>query len=95
MAQLPPILKSNGLLETPDAELTEIVRQSSDNSIIKIATMARNGEDIPDGNYGDVLVTRLDRLSEKSKKKLFLNADQVLCGKNATRRELNKIIRRI
>lgn len=93
LAQLPPILKSNGLLEKPDAELTEIVRQSADNTIVKIATMARNNEYIPFGNYGDVLVLNYDGISEESKKKIFLHSDQVLCGKNSTRRQLNNLIR--
>lgn len=93
LAQLPPILKSNGLLENPDAELTEIVRQSSDNTIVKIATDVRNNIDLQYGNYGDVLVLEYERLSEQAKMKIFSQADQVLCGRNSTRRQLNSLIR--
>ena len=94
LAQLPSVEgKSNGYLDNPDYNLTQIVRQSEDNAIIKIATMARNGIPIPTGNYGNVIVTTKDLLTEKQYEKLLVKADQVLCGTNATRRFLNQKIK--
>lgn len=94
LAQLPPIMKSNGLLDKPDAELTEIVRQSADNTIVQVATAVRNGEYLRYGNYGDVLILNYQRLSDASRKKILLGSDQVLCGRNSTRRLLNNEIRK-
>lgn len=92
--QLPAIGKSNTLLEKPDAELTEIVRQSSENSIVKVATEIRH-EILPHfGSYGtDVLILNGSALSENQYKKLFLGCDQILCGKNVTRRKINSLVR--
>ncbi len=94
-AQLPPVNGTCPLLVNPNYEMKEIVRQAADNPIIKVATMAREGQTIPYGNYGDkVCVIRRNALSEKERKRLFLKADQVICGRNKTRMELNKEIRR-
>ena len=93
-AQLPPIFGSNGLLDHPDGQLTEIVRQSSDNAIIKIATLARNNRHIFSGNYGDVMVIDRRFISEEKLKHLYLNADQILCGRNETRHMINDIVRK-
>ena len=76
--QLPPITKDNGALSKPDFTLTQIVRQSEGNSIIKIATMARNKEKIPTGNYGNVLVLNKNSISEEQMRKILLGADQIL-----------------
>ncbi len=94
-AQLPPVNGSCPLMRCPNYEMTEIVRQAADNPIIRVATMAREGKTIPYGNYGDkVCVVRRNALSEKERKRLFLKADQVLCGRNKTRDALNAEIRR-
>lgn len=94
-AQLPPILGENPFIKNPDYFLTEIVRQSLDNPIIKIATMARNKEKIPYGNYGTVLVLPRGILSQKQLEKLMLKADQIICGTNATRIQLNNEVRKM
>ena len=93
-AQLPPITGTCGLLERANCRLTEIVRQAADNPIIQVATMAREGQLIPYGNYGDkVCVIRRSSLNARDRKRLFLEADQILCGRNLTRRQLNQEIR--
>ena len=93
-AQLPPVNGSCGLLENPDYTLTEIVRQAADNPIIRIATMAREGKAIPYGNYGDkVSVVGRGYLSPEQRRRIFLRADQIICGKNRTRAALNREIR--
>ena len=93
-AQLPPVNDTCKILENPNATLTEIVRQAADNPIIKVATMAREGRFIPYGNYGDsVAVVHRNSLSPWDRERLFLKADQIICGRNKTRAELNAEIR--
>lgn len=93
-AQLPPVNGTCGLLEHPDYMLTEIVRQASDNPIIQVATLAREGKSIPYGNYGDkVCVVGKNFLSPAERKRIFLKADQIICGRNKTRAALNREIR--
>ncbi|MBE7086226.1 MAG: hypothetical protein E7366_03645 [Clostridiales bacterium] len=56
--------------------------------------MAREGKQIPYGNYGDkVCVIRRGSLVGSERRRLFLKADQILCGRNKTRLELNREIR--
>ncbi len=93
-AQLPPVSGSCPLLESAHCSLTEIVRQAADNPIIQVATMAREGKRIPYGNYGDkVCVVGRNALSIAERKRLFLKADQIICGRNKTRNALNNEIR--
>lgn len=95
LAQLEPIGKPNGLLDSPDFTLTQIVRQAEENAIIKLATMARHGEFIPCGNYGNAAVITKNDLDEAHYKQLLLNADQILCGTNRTRHSLNQDTKRL
>lgn len=54
--QLPPVKGSWGFhMDSPDVFLTEIHRQASENPIIQLATMAREGELIRPGKYGDTV----------------------------------------
>ena len=94
-AQLPPVNGKCTLLERPDYTMTEIVRQAKDNPIVQVATMAREGKRIPYGNYGNtVCVIGKNELSKAERKRLFLKADQIICGRNKTRMDLNTEIRR-
>ncbi len=93
-AQLPPVNGSCPLLDDPHYTLTQIVRQASDNPIIQVATMAREGKRIPYGRYGDsVCVVGRNALKGEERKRLFLKADQIICGRNKTRNSLNAEIR--
>ncbi len=93
-AQLPPVNGACPLLLSPHCSLTEIVRQAADNPIIRVATMAREGKRIPYGNYEDkVCVVGRNALSPAERKRLFLKADQIICGRNRTRAALNAEIR--
>ena len=93
-AQLPPVNGSCSLLQNPHYTMTEIVRQASDNPIIQVATLAREGKYIPYGNYGDkVCVISARALSKSERRRVFLKADQIICGKNKTRNDLNDEIR--
>ncbi len=94
-AQLPPVNGTCPLLERPHYTLTQIVRQAADNPIIKLANMAREGKRIPYGNYGDkACVIAKGALRAADRRRLFLQADQILCGRNKTRNALNAEIRR-
>ncbi|MBR2646424.1 MAG: ATP-binding domain-containing protein [Clostridia bacterium] len=74
--------------------MTEIVRQAADNPIIQVATLAREGKQIPYGNYGEtVCVIRKNAIPKSERKRLFLKADQIICGRNVTRNALNEEIR--
>jgi exodeoxyribonuclease-5 len=90
--QLPPI-KGEGAFtqQKPDVMLTEIHRQAAESAIIRLATMARRGEQIPYGRHDDLVwkMTRRDVMPEN-----LLNGGQVICGRNATRFELNNAMRR-
>ena len=93
-AQLPPVNGVCPLLGNPHYTMKEIVRQAADNPIIQVATMARKGERIPYGNYGDkVCVIRKNSLSKSQRKRLFLKADQIICGRNLTRNSINEEMR--
>lgn len=93
-AQLPPVNGTCPLLANPHYTMTEIVRQAADNPIIRVATMAREGKRIPYGSYGDsVCVVGRNALSAAQRKRLFLQADQLICGRNRTRLQLNQEVR--
>lgn len=94
-AQLPPVNGSCPLLETPSYILKEIVRQEKDNPIVEVATMAREGRVIPYGNYGDkVVVLPRYKFYGAERERLMQKADQIICGMNRTRAELNRELRR-
>jgi hypothetical protein len=93
--QLPPIQGENPLIKNPDYFLTEIVRQSLDNPIVRIATMARNKERIPYGNFGSVLVLDRRAITPEQMKTLMLNADQIICGTNSSKIYLNAEYRKM
>lgn len=83
--QLPPIKGTGYFNNNPDVLLTEIHRQALDNPILRLATMARMGLAIPYGVYGNSKVIRKSEVDPKD----VLSADQILVGKNATRRAVN------
>lgn len=87
-AQLSPV-KDGGLPFGPDFVLTEIHRQAADNPIIKLAHMAKNGQHIPLGVYGDCRVINKSHYDRD----MLIEHDQILCWKNETRRGLNEIVR--
>jgi len=89
--QLPPI-KGEGAFtaQEPDVMLTEIHRQAAESAIIRLATAARNGEPINYGCYDDhVAVLPIGSVTPAQ----MLRGGQVICGKNATRLDLNNQMR--
>jgi len=87
--QLPPVGEDNGLLSRPDYFLTEIHRQAEDSEIITLSKMARNKELIRYGAGKDYLVIPKSDLDPQ----WLLDADQIICGYNNTRKTLNDTIR--
>jgi exodeoxyribonuclease-5 len=93
-AQLPPI--QNGASPggyfteaAPDAMLTEVHRQARDNPIIKLSMDIREGRALVPGDYGGSQVVAREILDPQR----VLDADQVLVGRNATRRAYNQRLR--
>lgn len=84
-AQLPPVRGGGYFTERkPDVLLTEIHRQARGNPILDLATRVRTGEDWTNHQ----LVTR-----EKITPQEALAADQIIVGRNATRRSINRRMR--
>nr|DAU51496.1 MAG TPA: exodeoxyribonuclease V [Caudoviricetes sp.] len=91
-AQLPPISGEQTILSNPHVFLDEIVRQARDNPIIKLSMDIRHGMKL---HY--TAEDKRCRVLPRSKvsDKMLLGADQILCGKNKTRHELNDYMRRL
>lgn len=80
----------NTLLDNPDVFLDEIHRQAKENSIIRLSMDIRNGNALDiDKDDPYIKIIKRDELSTG----MMTWADQVICGKNATRRDLNDIMR--
>lgn len=95
-AQLPPVEGLNGFLTEPDYTLKTIVRQQLGNPIIKLSEMAREGKFIPYGNYGGSCVVMSKRiLTGEKRKRALLHADQIICGTNKTRVQINDKVRKM
>lgn len=89
-AQLPPVKGSGYFINAePDVLLTEVHRQAAENPIIRASMDVRNGKDL----QGISIIARKEwRLSDLLE--LSRDYDQILCGLNRTRIQLNKFIRR-
>jgi exodeoxyribonuclease-5 len=94
-AQLPPVGKGTGFFTSrePDFMLDEIHRQAAGSPVLQLATKVRNGSSSLDlGDYGGgtrVLPKKGVTIAEAVE-----DFDQILCGKNETRRAINREIRR-
>lgn len=95
-AQLPPVEGFNTHLTSPDYTLTQIVRQQLDNPIIRLSQLARENKNILFGSYGDTaVVTYSKNFTGKSRERLLLKCDQIICGLNKTRVKINDDIRKL
>jgi exodeoxyribonuclease-5 len=89
-AQLPPVDGAGYFTNSsPDIMLTEIHRQAKDNPIIHLATLARNGQPLDIGSYGD------SKVVQKISSKDALDANQILVGRNVTREDMNRKMRKM
>ncbi len=89
-AQLPPIQGAGFFTEAePDAMLTEVHRQAQDDPIVRLSMQVREGERLEPGRYGESeVVLRSDFDPDR-----VLEADQILVGRNNTRRAYNTRLR--
>src|SRR4029453_10985119 len=89
-AQLPPIQGGGFFTEAePDAMLTEVHRQAYNDPIVRLSIDIRAGRDLQPGEYGETQVVRKAEVNPER----VLAADQVLVGRNATRRAYNMRLR--
>lgn len=91
-AQLPPV-RGEGFFTRvePDFMLTEIHRQAADNPIIRMSMEVREGRRLQRGGYGDSRVIEVRDLGQR----MVTGADQVLVGRNVSRRTVNAKVRKI
>ena len=88
--QLPPIGDDNGVLAAPHIFLDEIVRQAQESEIIRLTMDIREGK--PLELYKGKEVQVIDKKDFEDG--IYLWADQILVGKNETRRAINNTIRK-
>jgi exodeoxyribonuclease-5 len=93
-AQLPPIqtgANAGGFFTEaePDMMLTEVHRQAQDDPIVRLSMDVRAGDYLEPGRYGETEVVRKSDLDPQR----VLDADQVLVGRNTTRRNYNARLR--
>jgi len=89
-AQLPPI-QGGGFFTAsePDAMLTEVHRQAQNDPIVRMSMDIREGRSLEIGRYGESEVVSRGELDPDR----VMRADQVLVGRNNTRRAYNMRMR--
>lgn len=83
--QLPPVAGECPL--KPDFRLTEVHRQALDSPILRAATMVREGSAIGLVDWGDF------KSCKEIDAQCYLDADQIIVGRNETRRQWNSRMR--
>jgi len=94
--QLPPIEKygeTDDFFDSWDVLLTEIVRQSANDQIIRLSMMLRNFEDFKVGTYDSVIIKNKYKHNTNDNLKYITNDSIILCGTNKTRKSLNESAR--
>ena len=89
-AQLPPI-QGGGFFtnQDPDTMLTEVHRQAQDDPIVRMSMAIREGHALENGQFGESEVVSRSALDPDR----VMRADQVLVGRNNTRRAYNMRMR--
>jgi ATP-dependent exoDNAse (exonuclease V) alpha subunit len=91
-AQLPPVAGGGFFTEAaPDVMLTEVHRQAADDPIIRLSMIVREGGRLEAGSYGESSVVTRSEIEPEE----VVAADQVLVGRNNTRRAYNGRIREL
>ena len=89
-AQLPPVNGGGYFTDfAPDSMLTEVHRQAEDDPIIRLSMQVRAGETLELQHHGATEVVTRETLDPSR----VLEADQVLVGRNHTRRAYNDRLR--
>ena len=91
-AQLPPV-QGTGFFTTdePDVVLTEVHRQEQDDPIVRLSMEVRSGHRLTPGRYGQTEVVKRAGFDPAR----VLETDQILVGRNLTRRAYNARIRQL
>lgn len=89
--QLPPIGEDNGVLAKPHVFLDEIMRQAQESEIIRLTMDIREGKRLELYKGNEVRVIKRSEIVTG----LYTWADQIICGKNNTRRTINDQMREI
>lgn len=91
--QLPPVLaEDNGVLAFPHIFLDEVMRQAAESEIIRLTMDIREGNSLKPFLGNEVRIVGREELLEPG----FLAwGDQIICGKNETRHQINTIVRKI
>ena len=87
--QLPPIGDDNGVLGRPHIFLDQIMRQEEDNEIIRLSMDIREGKPLYPFKGKNVQIVSPREVVDG----MFTWADQVIVGKNITRRNFNERMR--
>lgn len=88
--QLPPVKAESYILERPHIFLDEITRQAQESEIIRLSIDIREGKTIKYGKGKEVNVVPRHQLIPS----MYTWADQIICGMNATRQDINDWYRR-
>src|SRR6187431_2996586 len=89
-AQLPPIQGGGFFTDCePDSMLTEVHRQAQDDPIVRMSMDIREGRELEIGRHGESEVVPRSELDPDR----VMGADQVLVGRNNTRRAYNMRVR--
>lgn len=88
--QLPPVKdKPAYLYEGKIFRLNKIMRQAKNSAIVELANLILKGKEPRIGNYGQVLVTTQDQITND----MLYQMETVICGTNKTRDYINQVVR--
>ena len=92
-AQLPPVASSQGYFTSrdPDFMLRKVHRQAKGSPVLGLATSIRNGQGLQLGEYGTSRVLAAKSLTAEQ----AMAFDQIIVGKNETRKGINSRIREL
>lgn len=94
--QLPPVGGAGFFTACePDFMLTEIHRQAADNPIIAMASTVRHHGRLEPGAYGESQVLLRGAIDRDAMASIVLETDQVICGRNQTRKTFNNRMREL
>lgn len=89
--QLPPIGEENGILDHPHIFLDEIMRQAQESEIIRLSMDIRDKKAIKPFHGKEINIVPCNELCDG----MLMWADQVICGKNITRYQMNDYYRQM
>lgn len=87
MNQLPPIFGISSVMQHPDHVLREIMRQKEGDPIVQLSQMVLHDIPLKIGTYGKSRVLQEIKLTPS----ILTDYDQIICGKNKTRDQINQM----